>query len=142
MFGAPCLLCCREEGCSHRSPGMPLSPLYHSMLPLKAGVFLLLNAVRLLSIVALLLVFSAVVLLMAQDARAYHAVVQAGKLQDYTEEFCYFPDSDVPTTTWGLFWLQLDRFLLLCVALLGVASGASVAGDEMCGRCVLTLLAQ
>lgn len=112
------------------------------MLPLKAIVFLLLNAVRLLSIVALLLVFSSVVLLMAQDARAYHAVVQAGKLQDYTEEYCYYPDSDVPTTMWGLFWLQLDRFLLLCVALLGVASGALIAAMRRADPCMLTLFAQ
>jgi hypothetical protein len=93
------------------------------MLPLKGVVFIALNLVRLISIISLILVFAAVISLIAQDSKAYYAIQKAGNLQTYSDEYCYFPDTEVPTSTWGLFWLQLDRFIILCIALLGVASG-------------------
>jgi hypothetical protein len=96
------------------------------MLPLKGVIFILLNVVRVLSILSLLFVFSSVIYLINEDSKAYHDVSSSPDFNTYKDEFCYFPDSEVPTSTGGLFWLEFDRFNILCITILGIASEISL----------------
>lgn len=95
------------------------------MLPLKGIIFIALNAIRLLSIISLLFVFSSVIYLINQDSKTYDSLVKSPDFDSYKDEYCYFPDSEVPTSTLGLFWLEFDRFNILVLTLLGVASELS-----------------
>lgn len=96
------------------------------MLPLRGIIFLLLNAVRTISIVSLILLFAAVITLMVQDSKAYFALRQTSRFATYSNEYCYFPDTEVPTSTWGLFWLQLDRFYILMIAIICALSEITI----------------
>lgn len=89
---------------------------------MKAYVFFLLNVVRLLSIVFLCLAFAGIVVLMHSDVEALHSYDHG--LDDEDLQGCeYVPDSDIPLSTWGIFWLFLDRTILLAACLVGVLCG-------------------
>lgn len=85
------------------------------MLPVKGMIFIGLNVLRLISMISLLLVFSSTILLMVNDSNAYYRLRREDLLQSTGVECDYYPESDVPTTTWGIFWIQLDRFWILCL---------------------------
>lgn len=95
------------------------------MLPFKGAIFIAFNFVRLISIVSLLITFSAVIYLINQDSKAYHKVQQSSRFASYRDDYYYFPDTQVSTSTWGLFWLEFDRFNILVTCLVGVASEVS-----------------
>jgi len=92
------------------------------MLPPRGYVFIGLNVVRALSIIALLLVFSSSIVVMAHDIQAVNHFVAAGKgvrdsnstdssapeLQDG-----YIPGSTVPNQPAGAFWAVLNRLLII-----------------------------
>lgn len=87
-------------------------------------VFLGLNGVRLASISALALVFASIIVLMVEDSRAYSVIQRNGDMATVDETCDYLPATDIPTTPWGLFWVQLDRSMMLCACLLCVIAGA------------------
>lgn len=91
------------------------------MIPIKGFVFIGLNLLRLLSLLALVFVFASTIMLMVRDTKAYGTLRQQGSLSESIDSCDYFPESDVPTTTWGVFWTQLGRFwvLILCIACFG-----------------------
>lgn len=94
-----------------------------NMLPLKGLVFVGLNLLRALSIVTTLLVFSATIRLMVNDSKAYNIVKSSDTLDAVKSECDYIPDTDIPSTTWGLFWAQLNRSWILCLCVICVLSG-------------------
>lgn len=95
------------------------------MLPLKGIIFITFNLIRLISIVSLLVTFSAVIYLINEDSKAYYAVERSSHFESYRNDYYYFPDTQVATSTWGLFWLEFDRFNILVLCLVGVASELS-----------------
>ncbi|PWN37008.1 uncharacterized protein FA14DRAFT_176310 [Meira miltonrushii] len=87
------------------------------MLPVKGIIFIGLNVLRTISMIALILVFSSTILLMVNDSNTYYRLRNQDLLQTSQDECDYYPESDVPTTTWGMFWIQLDRFWILCLCI-------------------------
>lgn len=81
------------------------------------------NALRLLSVVSLLLVFAATIQSMVLDGREV-AMAQPG---DY-EDCDYLPGTDIPTHVWGLFWSHLDRTFILILCCIGVLSEVNWGG--------------
>ncbi|MCO5585020.1 hypothetical protein L7F22_038952 [Adiantum nelumboides] len=96
------------------------------MLPVKGIIFIGLNALRLISMIALILVFCSTISLMANDSRTYNRLRREDLLQSTGDECDYYPESDVPTTTWGIFWIQLDRFWIICLCILCFLSDLSI----------------
>jgi hypothetical protein len=86
----------------------------------KAIVFLVLNITRILSIFAILSVFSTLIYMIVKDAGTYAALNQEGNLVDVIQSCEYLPSSNIPTTTFGIFWAQLNRSwdLIVCIVLL------------------------
>lgn len=99
------------------------------MLPLKAYVFGLLNIVRLLSVVFLCLAFAAIVVLNKDDMKALRESKQADA--EDLEDCAYIADSDIPLSTWGIFWLFLDRTFLMIACLLGLLSETTLGQWHM-----------
>lgn len=85
------------------------------MLPIKGIIFIGLNVLRAISMIAMILVFSSTILLMVNDSNTYYRLQNLDLLQTSKDDCDYYPESDVPTTTWGIFWIQLDRFWILCL---------------------------
>jgi len=83
------------------------------MLPAKAYVFIGLNAVRTLSIIALLLVFSSSILVMVDDIEAVNAFVDGGSNSSSTINSDYIQNSTVPNQPAGVFWAVLNRLLII-----------------------------
>lgn len=93
------------------------------MLPPRAYTFIGLNVVRALSIIALLLVFSSSVVVMAHDIQAVNHFIAAGKaVKDSTStnstdssrlDDDYIPGSTVPNQPAGAFWAVLNRLLII-----------------------------
>ncbi|KAH9013024.1 hypothetical protein EDB85DRAFT_2032044 [Lactarius pseudohatsudake] len=86
------------------------------MLPPRAYVFLGLNGVRVLSIIACLLVFSSSIVTMVHDVEAVNDFVAAGKANSTSAESLlacdYIADSTVPNQPAGAFWAVLNRLLI------------------------------
>jgi hypothetical protein len=83
------------------------------MLPAKAYVFISLNAIRALSIIALLLVFSSSILVMVDDIEAVNAFVNGGSNSNSTINYAYIQNSTVPNQPAGVFWAVLNRLLII-----------------------------
>ncbi|OJA20572.1 hypothetical protein AZE42_09767 [Rhizopogon vesiculosus] len=83
------------------------------MLPAKAYVFISLNAVRALSIIALLLVFSSSILVMVDDVEAVNVFVSGGSNSNSTSNYDYINNSTIPNQPAGVFWAVLNRLLII-----------------------------
>jgi len=98
------------------------------MMPPRAYIFLGLNAVRALSMVALILVFASSILVMVQDIKAYNNFISAKQATssvdptsgNVTSTFdtsmldCdYIEGSTVPNQPAGIFWAVLNRLLII-----------------------------
>ncbi|KIK43676.1 hypothetical protein CY34DRAFT_803590 [Suillus luteus UH-Slu-Lm8-n1] len=81
------------------------------MLPAKAYVFISLNAVRVISIIALLLVFSSSILVMVDDIEAVNVFTNGGS--NSTINSAYIQNSTVPNQPGGVFWAVLNRLLIM-----------------------------
>ncbi|KAJ7938318.1 hypothetical protein B0H13DRAFT_2301892 [Mycena leptocephala] len=93
------------------------------MLPPRAYIFISLNALRILSIIGLLLVFSSNIVTLVHDIQAFDRF-QAGKsaasdvtTTNTTAEAIlhadYIVDSTVPNQAAGVFWAVLNRLLII-----------------------------
>jgi len=92
------------------------------MLPPRAYVFIGLNGVRVLSIIALLLVFSSNIVTLVHDIQAVNVFVAAGKAATTTTDSSgnttmvnpdYIPGSTVPNQPAGAFWAVLNRLFII-----------------------------
>ncbi|KAH8112054.1 hypothetical protein DFH11DRAFT_535678 [Phellopilus nigrolimitatus] len=92
------------------------------MLPPRAYIFLGLNAIRALSIVALLLVFSSNILIMVEDIKAVNRFMSATRsgsvntnstITDFMLDCDYIEGSTVPNQPAGAFWAVLNRLLII-----------------------------
>jgi len=94
------------------------------MLPPRAYTFIFLNAVRVLSVIALILVFSSNIVTLVHDIKAVNRFVAADKL--FTDnptnsnstiidllDADYIADSTVPNQPAGAFWAVLNRLLIV-----------------------------
>ncbi|KAI9571923.1 hypothetical protein HD554DRAFT_2168731 [Boletus coccyginus] len=84
-------------------------------LPGFARVFIILNIVRVLSIVALLLVFASNILVLVDDVEAVNAFTNGdfnATAFDLGNED-YIPNSTVPNQTGGAFWAVLNRIFII-----------------------------
>ncbi|KAF7986618.1 hypothetical protein HWV62_26416 [Athelia sp. TMB] len=77
--------------------------------------FIALNAIRALSVVALLLVFSSSIFVMVTDVRAVNDFVSARQSGNTTMDFDYdyIEGSTVPNQPAGAFWAVLNRLLII-----------------------------
>ncbi|KAJ7160922.1 hypothetical protein C8R46DRAFT_955814 [Mycena filopes] len=90
------------------------------MLPPRAYTFIGLNGLRILSIIALLLVFSSNIVTLVHDVQAVNKF-QAGKAtssdsvttNSTTEDTDYIIGSTVPNQPAGVFWAVLNRLLII-----------------------------
>jgi len=79
----------------------------------RSYIFVGLNAVRFLSLVALILVFSSSIFVIVKDIQAVNAF-QAGKRSGLHLEECeYIEGSTVPNQAAGVFWAVLSRLLII-----------------------------
>ncbi|KAF4612146.1 hypothetical protein D9613_003864 [Agrocybe pediades] len=102
------------------------------MLPPRAYTFIGLNIIRILSIIALLLVFASNVVTLANDIKAVNRFMQAGKqVQDsnttnstVTEmlDMDYIMGSTVPNQPAGAFWAVLNRLFIIFQAIVLILS--------------------
>ncbi|KAF5329653.1 hypothetical protein D9619_008922 [Psilocybe cf. subviscida] len=95
------------------------------MLPPRGYVFIGLNAIRFLSVLALLLVFSSNVVTLANDIKAVNAFMAAGKAASAAgsaasnstitsmDNMDYIAGSTVPNQSAGAFWAVLNRLLII-----------------------------
>ncbi|PPQ80329.1 hypothetical protein CVT25_003612 [Psilocybe cyanescens] len=94
------------------------------MLPPRAYVFMGLNGIRILSIIALLLVFSSNIVTLANDVKAVNRYMAAGKQADNTASnsttaemlnmnMDYILGSTVPNQPAGVFWAVLNRLFII-----------------------------
>lgn len=86
------------------------------MLPPRAYVFIGLNGVRILSIIALILVFSSNIVTLVHDVQAVNRFVAAGKTDSTTDTSGsddYIIGSTVPNQVGGAFWAVLNRLLII-----------------------------
>lgn len=106
------------------------------MLPPRAYIFISLNVVRILSIIALLLVFSSNIVTLVNDVKAVNRFMEAGKAiaagtveeskRNATIEalmdFDYIQDSTVPNQPAGAFWAVLNRLFIIGQAVVLILS--------------------
>ncbi|KAG8990070.1 hypothetical protein FRB94_004025 [Tulasnella sp. JGI-2019a] len=97
------------------------------MLPPRAYLFLSLNAVRILSIIALLLVFSSNILIMVEDIKAVkrgNSTLTSTDASGNIETFdCdYFVDSTVPNQPAGAFWAVVNRLFIIATTIMMILS--------------------
>ncbi|EAU87649.2 hypothetical protein CC1G_09110 [Coprinopsis cinerea okayama7 len=92
------------------------------MLPPRAYTFIGLNAVRILSIISLLLVFASNIVTLVNDIKAVNRFMEAGKdgiagannaTLDALRDFDYISDSTVPNQPAGAFWAVLNRLFII-----------------------------
>jgi len=98
------------------------------MLPPRAYKFLFLNAIRVLSIIALLLEFSSNIVVMVEDVKAVHSgdqtsfnATNASGVEE-TYECDYYADSTVPNQSAGVFWAVINRLFILGMTILMILS--------------------
>ncbi|EIN05307.1 hypothetical protein PUNSTDRAFT_122547 [Punctularia strigosozonata HHB-11173 SS5] len=93
------------------------------MLPLRAYTFIGLNAIRALSIIALILMFSSSIVTLVHDVQGVNRFIEAGKhlssssnstTSDDTMLDCdYIEGTTVPHQPAGAFWAVLNRLLII-----------------------------
>ncbi|KAF8889045.1 hypothetical protein BD779DRAFT_1611157 [Infundibulicybe gibba] len=90
------------------------------MLPPRAYTFIGLNGVRILSIIALILVFSSNIVTLVHDVQAVNRFVAAGKVASNSTTTLgdqldndYISGSTVPNQPAGAFWAVLNRLLII-----------------------------
>ncbi|TFK36490.1 hypothetical protein BDQ12DRAFT_241609 [Crucibulum laeve] len=96
------------------------------MMPPRAYAFIGLNIVRILSIIALLLVFASNIVTLVHDIQAVNKFMAAGKVAedstipgttnstfDQMMDFDYISGSTVPNQPAGAFWAVLNRLLII-----------------------------
>ncbi|THH20890.1 hypothetical protein EW146_g573 [Bondarzewia mesenterica] len=87
------------------------------MMPPRALYFIGLNAVRALSIISLILVFSSSIYVMVNDIKAmnnFAAGKSSGNLNSTDDINCdYIEDSTVPNQPAGVFWAVVNRLLII-----------------------------
>ncbi|KAI0780401.1 hypothetical protein BD413DRAFT_600042 [Trametes elegans] len=89
------------------------------MLPPRAYFFIGLNGVRILSIIALLLVFASNILVLVNDIQAVNRALKSG--EDMTN--CdYIENSTVPNQPAGVFWAVVNRLLIIFQVLVLILS--------------------
>ncbi|KAJ1031515.1 hypothetical protein NDA13_001906 [Ustilago tritici] len=73
--------------------------------------FLGLNALRLVSLIVIILVFTTLIMGLVEDVRDYHndAIMDEAEAEDCA----YVPGTSIPMQTWGIFWVELHRMLLI-----------------------------
>lgn len=86
-------------------------------MPPRAYIFLGLNAVRFLSLVALILVFASSIVQLVNDIKAVNAFVAAGKEDaansTFSSDDAYIINSTVPNQPAGAFWAVTNRLLII-----------------------------
>jgi len=101
------------------------------MLPPRGYTFLALNAIRILTIIALLLVFASNTVTLADDIKAVNRFAAAGNETSSTNstanateqlDYDYILGSTVPNQPAGVFWAVLNRLFIIFQALLLVLS--------------------
>ncbi|KAG8860164.1 hypothetical protein FRB96_004189 [Tulasnella sp. 330] len=97
------------------------------MLTPKGYLFLSLNAVRTLSIIALLLVFSSNIFILVEDIKAVKAgssTLTSTNSSGQTETFeCdYFDNSTVPNQPAGVFWAVVNRLFIIVTSIVLILS--------------------
>jgi hypothetical protein len=104
------------------------------MLPTRGIVFIGLNVVRTLSIIALLLVFSSSIVVLVNDVRAVNRFIADGEKADLsasnstsTSDHGYISGSTVPHQPAGLFWAVLNRLLIIGQTVVLLLSEAGIA---------------
>ncbi|KAF9227574.1 hypothetical protein BS17DRAFT_806000 [Gyrodon lividus] len=87
------------------------------MTTIRTYIFFALNAVRVLSIVSLLLVFASSILVMVKDIEAvndFDAAKQSGNITSVDLVNCdYIENSTVPNQIGGVFWAVINRLLII-----------------------------
>jgi len=92
------------------------------MMPPRAYVFISLNIIRVLSIIALVLVFSSNLVTLVHDIQAVNRFIAAGKVVAVDggngtvvdmSDCDYIEDSTVPNQAAGIFWAVLNRLFIL-----------------------------
>jgi len=89
------------------------------MLPPRAYIFIGLNAIRALSVVALILVFSSSIFVMVEDIKAVNRFMSASSKSgnststDSMLDCDYIEGSTVPNQPAGVFWAVLNRLLII-----------------------------
>lgn len=73
--------------------------------------FVGLNALRITSLIVLLLVFATLIMGLVEDIRDYRsdAIMDVAEAEDCA----YVPGTSIPMQTWGIFWVELHRALLV-----------------------------
>ncbi|KAI0284082.1 hypothetical protein BC826DRAFT_169504 [Russula brevipes] len=88
------------------------------MIPPRGYIFIGLNVLRMLSIIACLLVFSSSLVTMVHDVEAVNNLLVAQKSNstaaDSLVDCDYIADSTVPNQPAGEFWAVLNRLLIIC----------------------------
>jgi len=97
------------------------------MLPPRALIFIGLNAVRILSIVTLLLVFASSILVMVNDVTAVNTFMSQAQASGNTTESLlencdYIENSTVPNQTAGVFWAVVNRLFIIFQVIMLVLS--------------------
>ncbi|KAH9477085.1 hypothetical protein JR316_0011001 [Psilocybe cubensis] len=102
------------------------------MLPPRAYVFIGLNGIRILSIIALLLVFSSNIVTLSNDIKAVNRYMAAGKqiadgtlnstLTSTEMNMDYILGSTVPNQPAGVFWAVLNRLFIIFQAVVLILS--------------------
>lgn len=75
------------------------------------ATFIGLNALRLVSLVVIILVFTTLIMGLIEDIRDYHN--DANMDEARTDDCAYVPGTSIPMQTWGIFWVEFHRALLL-----------------------------
>ncbi|KZT03297.1 uncharacterized protein LAESUDRAFT_762073 [Laetiporus sulphureus 93-53] len=94
------------------------------MAPPRAYIFIGLNITRVLSIVALILIFASSIVTLVQDIKAVNKFIAEGKeeviassdnttVTDDCSHLDYVPNSTVPNQTAGAFWAVLNRIFIV-----------------------------
>ncbi|SPO20210.1 uncharacterized protein UTRI_00603_B [Ustilago trichophora] len=78
---------------------------------LAKATFIGLNALRLVSLVVIILVFTTLIMGLIEDIRDYHN--DANMDEARTDDCAYVPGTSIPMQTWGIFWVEFHRALLL-----------------------------
>jgi len=94
-------------------------------LPARGYIFIGLNAVRILSIISILLLFASSIVTMVQDIRAVNAFIVAGKTEVSSSNSTdcgdgdtdYIFNSTVPNQPAGAFWAVVNRLLIIVQAI-------------------------
>ncbi|SNX81865.1 uncharacterized protein MEPE_00570 [Melanopsichium pennsylvanicum] len=75
------------------------------------AAFLGLNLVRIISLIVIILVFTTLIMGLVEDIRDYHNDENMDEAR--TEDCAYVPGTSIPMQTWGIFWVEFHRALLL-----------------------------